>query len=211
MFQHLSPRLKEPQALMHRLFKSDPITLSHSYDVLQLVENFYTELPETIQKGIDRNCLYNAAFLHDIGKHLVPESVLHKPGALNEQEKEVMKQHAAAGKEFLLSTPYRDLSDIVCYHHERVDGSGYFGLRDSEIPVESKMIAIADTYSALTSNRAYRSKCKIKKAYGVLQDASGTQLDAELTFLFCKMLRKKEKHNSDGYRFNVNLNRIAFA
>lgn len=171
--------------LVNKMFEKDSFTRKHSIDVYNLVFRFYNNLPCQLMSNINREKLFCAAILHDIGKLLVPDSILNKPGALSSDEREIIKSHAAKGKLMLDITEFREISDIVCYHHERIDGKGYFGLERNSIPLESKIIAIADTYSALTEDRIYRKRCSTENAMKVLREACGAQLDSELVDIFC--------------------------
>ena len=134
--------------------------------------------------------LFLFAPLHDIGKIGVPDSILHKKGPLNAEEIEVMKQHAHKGREIvdamlvefgLDSLPYMDvLRNITEFHHERMDASGYpQGLRDSAIPIEARIIAVADMFDALTSRRPYKRAWTNKEAFALLRTLAGTKLDAD--------------------------------
>ena len=121
--------------------------------------------------------------MHDVGKIGIPESVLSKPGKLEKDEWEIMKQHPVIGVEKVLA-PNEALSHlipIVKYHHEQMDGSGYpEGLKGNEIPLSARIVAVADTYHALISDRPYRKGMSVEKACEILQEGAGKQWDADL-------------------------------
>lgn len=182
------------------IFKKDASTAEHSLDVFELVNKFYWELPPDYKNKIDKQELSDAALFHDVGKLIVPNLILKKKSFLTCKEREIIKKHALYGKQILKETVFCDIADIVHYHHERIDGEGYYGITASKIPIESKIIAIADTYSALTSNRVYRQGCTIKKATQILKEVSGTQLDEDFVTIFCNMIEKQQAFNKTKYR-----------
>lgn len=127
----------------------------------------------------EKNILNWSSILHDIGKIGIPESILNKPGRLNEEEFDVIKGHPKKGRDIL--QPLEQLAAClpgILHHHERYDGKGYpHGLKGEEIPFLARIIAVADTFDAITSNRAYRSAKAAEKALAIVDDVAGTQLD----------------------------------
>lgn len=138
-----------------------------------------------------RNLQY-AALLHDIGKIGVPDHVLNKPVCLNEEEVEIIRQHVLSGGEILKEIhTIPNLKNGAMFHHERYDGTGYpMGLKGGEIPIEARIIAVADTYDAMTSNRAYRDKLSTDVVVSELEKGRGTQFDPEIVDLFMAMLKE---------------------
>ena len=123
------------------------------------------------------------ALLHDIGKIGIPEHVLRKPTMLSDDEWAIMKQHPAIGADKVLepNKSLHDLIPMVKFHHEHVDGTGYpFGLKGDEIPLSARIVAIADAYHALISDRPYRKGLSVNKACEILKMGAGTQWDKEL-------------------------------
>lgn len=162
----------------------DPYTKDHSTCVSRYSEALARaiNLPED---EIERIRL--GALLHDVGKIGIPERVLQKEGPLSDEEWIIMKQHPTIGAEKVLmpNASLRDLIPIVKYHHERIDGKGYpEGLSNGNIPLAAKIVAIADTYHALTSDRPYRKGMNIEKAVSILEEGAGTQWDADLVRTF---------------------------
>jgi len=162
----------------------DPYTKDHSTSVSRYAEALARaiNLPEPEVERIKLGAL-----LHDVGKIGIPENILQKQGSLSDEEWKIMKQHPVIGAEKVLmpNASLRDLIPIVKYHHERVDGKGYpEGLKNDEIPLGAKIVSIADTYHALTSDRPYRKGLSIDKALSILEEGSGTQWDTDLLRTF---------------------------
>jgi len=131
-----------------------------------------------------------AARVHDLGKIAVPDAVLHKEGRLTDAEFALMKRHPQDGADILAKFPeYRRGRELVLAHHERVDGRGYpRGLSGSEIPLGARIIAVADAWDAMTSNRPYRAALDQEVALGELMRGRGTQWDAEVVDAFAPTL-----------------------
>jgi len=162
----------------------DPYTKGHSTSVSRYSEALARaiNLPENEVERIKIGAL-----LHDVGKIGIPENVLKKPGKLDDQEWNVMKQHPVIGAEKVLepNEALRDLIPIVKYHHERLDGKGYpEGLKGREIPLAARIVSVADAYHALVSDRPYRKGMPIEKACAILKEGAGTQWDADLVRQF---------------------------
>jgi len=123
--------------------------------------------------------LRRGALLHDIGKMVVPDAILHKPGPLDEGEWAVMRRHPENGRDFLKKVAYLEPAlDIPYAHHERWDGTGYpRGLRGQEIPLAARVFAVADAFDALTSDRPYRSAWTEKAALEYVREHAGTHYD----------------------------------
>lgn len=127
------------------------------------------------------------ALLHDVGKIGIPENVLRKPTMLTDEEWEIMKQHPVIGAQKVLepNEALHDLIPIVKYHHEHWDGSGYpYGLKGDEIPFTARIVAIADAYHALISDRPYRKGMSVEKACEILRLGAGIQWEKELVRQF---------------------------
>lgn len=126
--------------------------------------------------------LRKIAMLHDIGKIGIPDQVLNKPSRLTDEEYEIMKSHVVRGAEILKKfTLIDNVADGALYHHERYDGKGYIhGLKGEEIPLNARIIGIADAFDAMTANRVYRKKLDIGHVLEELEKGRGTQFDPEL-------------------------------
>ena len=172
------------------LGKRDFYTGEHSGDVENLVIGLAKKLNLSDQKI--ENIKMGAA-IHDIGKIAVPDAILNKPGPLTEEEWSIMKQHPVVGAEIIGELEiYRDVVPIVRHEHEHWDGGGYpDGLSGEEIPVGARVVAVADVYSALTTERAYRPsqgkplKYAHEEARKIMQEGmAGKVLDPELVNIF---------------------------
>ncbi len=130
-----------------------------------------------------------SAVLHDIGKINVPDNILLKPSGLDHKEFEIIKNHSVWGAQIVANCSFDSesclLADSIRHHHERYDGKGYpDGLKGDAIPLFSQIIAVADTYDAMTSNRAYRKAMKMEDAVQVLQSERGKQFQPLLVNRF---------------------------
>lgn len=126
-----------------------------------------------------------AALVHDIGKIYTPREILEKPGRLTDAEFDVIKRHPDDGARLLAHLGEPEVVEIVRHHHERLDGGGYpSGLSGAEIPLGARIIAVADTFDALTSTRSYRRSSSHKEALAILTAEAGTQLDADAVATF---------------------------
>ena len=135
------------------------------------------------------------ALLHDIGKLGVPDSILHKPGALTDEEYEVMKLHPDYAFRWLWQISYLRSSVPIPYcHHERWDGSGYpRGLSGTEIPLEARIFAVADAWDAMTNDRPYRKPLSAETAMGELEKGAGTQFDPEVVSTFLQVVQGQQE------------------
>ena len=157
----------------------DTYTNGHSFRVAK----YTTMLAKKMGYSDDRlEDIHNIALLHDIGKIAIPDAILNKPEALNDDEYQVMKTHAAIGYEILKeikSAP--DLALGAGYHHERLDGRGYpNGFSGTDIPEVARIIAVADTFDAMYSTRPYRKKMELSVVIDRIKESAGTQLAPEI-------------------------------
>jgi diguanylate cyclase (GGDEF)-like protein/PAS domain S-box-containing protein len=138
--------------------------------------------------------LTTAGLLHDLGKVGVGESILNKPGKLSETELAKMKQHPASGASMIVSgsRTLRPLAPIVRHHHERFDGGGYpDGLASENIPLEARILAVADAFDAMTHERAYRKALSTEEALGEIQRGAGTWFDQAVVQAFLGVMRRR--------------------
>ncbi|PKP57554.1 phosphohydrolase [Candidatus Atribacteria bacterium HGW-Atribacteria-1] len=134
-----------------------------------------------------------AAILHDIGKIGIHEDILSKPGRLNDKEWEEVKKHPEFSYKILKEVNFPwDIKPVIYAHHERYNGKGYpAGLKGKEIPLGARILAVADTFAAMTSDRPYRSRFSKEVVIGELKKIAGTQLDPDLVETFLKIVEKK--------------------
>ena len=175
-------------ALAATVDAKDHYTYGHS----RKVSDYSVAIAEALGLPQDRVATIRAAgLLHDIGKVGVPDSILSKKGPLTDEEWETVKAHPDLGVEIL-----RHVIDLVnclpaiSYHHEHYDGKGYpRGLKGDSIPLEARILAIADVYDAMTSPRPYREQISLQQAINELKRCAGTQFDSELVDIFCKIIQ----------------------
>lgn len=157
----------------------------HSRNVQMLSMCLYKHLPAFMKEGISPVSFEYAALLHDVGKLGVPESILNKPGKLDDEEWGVMKQHPKIAMDLLRTLPsFDEIKEWILYHHERIDGKGYYGLPGEDIPMAARIIAVCDTYSAITMRRSYKDKRTHEEAMDIIKDVSGSQLDPDIVAVF---------------------------
>ena len=173
----------------------DPYTHGHTERVTQYALTIASELedmPEALAYKNFKETLHVASLLHDVGKIGVPDSILDKNTQLTKEEYEKVKEHSITGAAILY--PIRELGDIakeVRAHHERFDGAGYpDGLKGEEIPFVARIISVADTFDAITSDRPYRQKKMAEVAMQIIKDNSGTQFDPIVVSAFLLAYRK---------------------
>lgn len=170
----------------------DPNLNGHSRHVQNLTMLLFEYVPYSRKKDINEVSLEYAALMHDVGKLGVPENILNKPAKLNDEEWEVMRQHPDIGTQILNPlTSFSHIMPWILYHHERIDGKGYHGLKGDDIPYASRMIAVADTYSAITMRRSYKAPHTHEEAITMMKEVAGTQLDEELVEIFAQIPKDK--------------------
>jgi energy-coupling factor transport system substrate-specific component len=166
-------------AIARTVDAKDERTSHHSQRVAEYSVLIARELGQS-----DEECenLRKTALLHDIGKIGIPDSVLNKPGKLTDEEYEIMKSHVVRGAEILKDfTIVEHVWEGALYHHERYDGKGYSkGLAGEEIPLNARIIGLADAFDAMTANRVYRKKLDFSVVLTELEKGRGTQFDPKL-------------------------------
>jgi len=143
-----------------------------------------------------RQLAHLAGLVHDIGKIGLPAGLLEKPGALTLEERREMQRHSEIGERILANVEtYSEIASIVRHHHERIDGGGYpDGLAADEIPVLSRIIAVADAYNAMTSDRPYRDAMPSQVARLRLAQAVETQFDTSVVAAFEAILATSDEN-----------------
>lgn len=172
--------------LSDALESKDPYTRGHSKRVER--HSFKTGVALGLSLE-DVDMLRMSASLHDVGKIRVPNRVLHKPGALTEEERALIQEHPNLGADMVAGVGLEQVVDAVRHHHERWDGGGYpAGRAGADIPLFSRVIAVADSYDAIRSHRSYRRGSSRDEAVTVLTDESGKQFDPDVVYAFLTTL-----------------------
>ena len=197
--------LKELKELFYTTIKSiasaldakDTYTHGHSLRVTMYSLILTKYMPDFDDKFKEE--LETTGLLHDIGKIGISENILCKPGKLTEEEFEIMKSHTTKGKKLLTNIKKLNcISEWLNAHHERWDGNGYpSGLKGEEIPISARIIAIADTYDAMTSSRSYRKALEHSVARDEIIRCAGTQFDPTLVEIFKKAEKEFEIAHND--------------
>jgi HD-GYP domain-containing protein (c-di-GMP phosphodiesterase class II) len=172
------------QKFVNSIESKDLYTKGHSHHVQVVADAIFDSLPTLYKDTIHKETLSQAALLHDVGKIVTPDHILNKEGLLDEKEWDIMRRHPAAGKNFLDNAGFAEIGDWILYHHERMDGRGYYGLQGTSIPLESRIIAVADAFSALRTYRIYRPAKSLEETIRIMRASTGTQLDSELVACF---------------------------
>jgi diguanylate cyclase (GGDEF)-like protein len=174
-------------SLMNALAHKDPYTKRHCEDNVRYIDRLAEclQLPPAAQDSLKK-----AALLHDVGKIAVPDSTLLKPGPLNAQEWEVMRQHVEFGETIVRGiSQIADAIEPVATHHERYDGMGYpRGLKGEDIPLLGRILAVVDAYSAMTLDRPYRKALTHAQAVEELKKGAGTQFDPRIVDAFLSVI-----------------------
>jgi putative nucleotidyltransferase with HDIG domain len=178
-------------SLSNALEAKDRYTSAHTEEVVRLALSVAAEL------GLGRDLLRRielGAVLHDIGKVRVPESILNKPGPLDDTEWEIMRAHPEVGERILQPiTSLTPVLPIVRHHHERWDGDGYpDGLAERSIPVGARIVAVCDAYRAMTENRPYRGALSDDDARAELERGAGRQFDPDCVAALLRVLDRRE-------------------
>ncbi len=195
IFHTLSQELDELMRLAVEVELRDGYTAGHCRRLQTLSYATGQEL------GLPPDRLYlldYGAYLHDVGKVKVPLDILQKPSALSAPEWHIVKQHPTFGRELLETTYLKEAGAIVEQHHERRDGSGYpYGLSGDDILIESSVVAVADTYDAMTTDRPYRRALSPEQAFGELKQYAGLHYPKEVVSAFISALsRLSEQPNA---------------
>ena len=188
-------------ALVATLDARDRYTAGHSAAVAIYARDIASRMglsPDDVQLA------HLCGLVHDIGKIGLPPGLLEKPGALTLEERRQMEEHSVIGERILAKVDdYAEIEKIVRHHHERIDGQGYpDGLFGDDIPLLSRIIAVADAYNAMTSDRPYRDAMPSQVARMRLAQAVGSQFDTTVTAAFEAILASADEAYRSGTRFD---------
>lgn len=179
------------QALARTVDAKSSWTAGHSSRVAKMALKIGSVLGCSSQRLDD---LHRAALLHDIGKVGIPLTILDKPGALDDDEYGLIKQHPSIGARILEPiASYKDIVPIVLQHHERYDGKGYpGGLSGDEIDIGAKILAVADVFDALTSDRPYRKGWPVEHVIELIAEEAGRQFAPDIVKVFLSIMRQRK-------------------
>ena len=186
--------LQMMQSLSTTIEAKDEYTRGHSRRVAQYASLVAKSLGWTDQE-IEN--IKSCAYLHDIGKIGIPDQILNKPGKLTNEEFNLIKQHTTIGQDILKDiTIIPHIDEVTRSHHEHYDGTGYpDGLKGNEIPIQARVIALADSYDAMNSRRIYRNALSHGRIYHEIQMNAGTQFDPDITKVFLKLMDNGSLYN----------------
>ncbi|MEG1313214.1 MAG: diguanylate cyclase, partial [Bacilli bacterium] len=192
LFESPSMRGKTISAIINTLHEKNKREEQHSQRVSELCDSMGRALGLSVGEIKE---LKTVGLLHDIGKVAIEENILNKPGKLTEVEREEIKRHPEIGYRILSSVnDMSEMAEYVLAHHERWDGLGYpKGLKGYEIPLQGRIMAIADTFDAITSERSYRSALPVEFAVEELRKNAGTQFDPVLVEVFIENVIRNSK------------------
>ena len=203
--KHLADEVERKTKENEQLFLNVVRSLAGAIDAKDTYTNGHSSRVAEYSKEIARRYGYSMkeqsdifiiGLLHDVGKIGVPDSVINKPGALSDEEFEYIKRHPVIGSQILKNiNEMPKLSIGARWHHERYDGSGYpDGLAGEEIPEEARIIAVADAYDAMSSNRSYRNSMPQEKIRLEIERGSGTQFDPRFAEIMLKMIDEDKSY-----------------
>lgn len=186
VFSYISDTIRQWQDLATDIELKDMYTEEHC----QRIQKIATRIGERLRlSGGQMQRLIDSAYLHDLGKTVVPEEVLAKPGRLSQEEWEHIRRHPTAGRQMLEDTFLEEVGQVIEQHHEREDGLGYpLGLTGREISIEAKIIAVADAFDAMTSDRPYRKAMSTEQALAELVRLKGQQFSPEVVDAFMEIV-----------------------
>lgn len=189
VFSYVSETIRQWQDLATDIELKDMYTEEHC----QRIELLSVRIGEKLRlSGGQIERLINSAYLHDLGKTVVPHEVLSKPGKLTDAEWEHIRRHPIAGRQMLQDTFLSEVGSIIEQHHEREDGKGYpLGLSGREISIEAKIISVADAFDAMTSDRPYRKAMSTEQAVSEISRLRGEQFAPEVVDAFLEVIAEE--------------------
>jgi len=191
VFSNLSSSIKSLTDTIRQVEQKDQYTFKHS----QNVQYYSMKMAQRMHLSMESvESLNFASLFHDIGKIFIEDMILNKTGKLCEEEMERIKEHPFLGSNLASASFCKKISDIIAMHHERMDGSGYpKGLRGEEILLEAKIVAVADTYDAMTTDRPYRGAIAPKQAIEEIKGLAGRHYDEAIVEVFEQILKDEGK------------------
>lgn len=189
VFHYISRAIKDLIILAEKVDMKDKYTHDH----IQRVKYYAVKIGNKINLSKEKiENLAFAALFHDLGKIYVPDEILNKPGKLTKDEFNIIKKHPLDGADLVKDTYFEGIEEIIRQHHERIDGSGYpYGLKSSDILIEAKIIAVCDTYDAMTTDRVYRKAFSPQAAVKEISSLKGTHYDEKVVDTLIDILREE--------------------
>ncbi|NLG80937.1 MAG: HD domain-containing protein [Bacilli bacterium] len=189
IFHYIGEAYAKLHLINEEITRKDPYTKGHSERVQDLAVKIGVEMSLSRDRIAK---LAIAALFHDLGKIFISDEILGKPHKLTSDEYELVKHHPIESAKYVNAIKYIDVGDIVLQHHERLDGSGYpFGLKGDDICIEARIIAVADTFDAMTSDRAYRNRLTTEQAIQEIVSLAGKLYDKDVVDAFLKVINKE--------------------
>ncbi|MEG6586659.1 HD-GYP domain-containing protein [Dendrosporobacter sp. 1207_IL3150] len=173
-----------------QVYYCDPYTSMHAEHVAELMAGLASQMCMSTE---EINLAFIVGLIHDIGKLKIPGTILNKPGKLTDEEFKTMKKHAEYGACMLTGIAGAEaIVPIMRYHHERYDGKGYpEGILGKDIPLLSRMLAVCDSFDAMTTNRCYREPITLEECIEEIRRCSGSQFDPTICDLFIDFVRER--------------------
>jgi len=193
VFYSISERLNELRKIAKVSQEKDLYTHNHG----ARVQYYSVILANRFNLGKEKvENIFFASLFHDIGKVDVPDNILNKPDKLTDFEMDIVKKHPKTGADMIKDTYYKDLSIIIEQHHEWLNGKGYpNGIGNNEICIESKIIAVADAFDAMTTSRPYRGALTQEKTIEILKSEAGWKYDGKIIDELINILKEEKNSN----------------
>lgn len=174
----------------HQIYYCDPYTSMHAEHVAELMAGLASQM---CLSSDEISLAFIVGLIHDVGKIKTPIAILTKPGRLTEEEFAIMKEHAQHGADMLaVIAGAESVVPVIRHHHERYDGRGYpENINGEKIPLLSRMLAICDTFDAMTTNRCYTKPVALGECIKEIKRCSGTQFDPSVCDSFIKFIKER--------------------
>jgi len=188
-FYQLSESITNLKSIVSEVEKKDRYTFNHS----ERVSEYSVKIAKKLMLPKEKlENLYISSLLHDIGKINTPGEILSKPGKLSDEEYDIIKLHPTDGANMVKDLYYEDIAQIIEQHHERLNGSGYpYGLKGEDIRLEARIIAVSDSFDAMTQNRVYHKAIDVQFAVEELQRLAGPYYDKTVVEAFVNILKEE--------------------
>ena len=173
-----------------QVYYCDPYTSMHAEHVAELMAGLASQMH---MSSDEISLAFIVGLIHDVGKIKTPSDILTKPGKLSDEEFKIMREHVEHGADMLSAIEGAEaVVPVIRHHHERYDGKGYpKGLCGESIPLLSRMLAICDTFDAMTTNRCYRKSFTLEECIEEINQCSGTQFDPNICESFIEFLEER--------------------